>query len=219
MKNKLNYSFQAFQKDHFWLPLALMALFLIIIMMISDSEKYNAARAFIGFTLPLISGGLASYAFLEDQALEMQFTMQRALWKLILERLGIILLITILTAVIFQICAHFLGISLSPLGNIFKRQLVWLIPCTTTLVLGGWASLMGRSSSAGLSVIGGIWIIQLLARGWFIRDSIFRNILLFYGVMDPFGTPLLANQLVLISITILLLLLSYFLLQKHERYI
>ena len=91
MMTGLKYTFQAFKKDLFWLPMAMMTLFTIITVFIPESNKYNTARAFLGFLLPLITGGLSAYAFLADSALELQFTTKRPAWQMIIERLGIIL--------------------------------------------------------------------------------------------------------------------------------
>lgn len=216
---RIKYTFQAFQKDHFWLPIAITGLFMIIVIFIPEINKYNSARSFLGFILPLITGGLSSYALLQDDALELQFTTKQSMWKFIFERLGIILVVIVLTSSVFQTYIAMSGISLSPLGGLLQRQLVWLVPCITTLVLGCAASLLTKSSSGGFAFTGTLWITQLLLRGWFIRQPVWRNFLLFYGVMDPFGKPLVTNQITLTVISIILLALSHYLITKQERYI
>jgi hypothetical protein len=216
---RLKYTFQVFQKDHFWLPIAIMALFLVIVMLIAEANRYNIARAFLGFVLPLISGGLSAYGFLADSALELQFTTSRSTWHMIFERLGLVFSVIILTSLSFQLIVALMGVSLSPLGGVLIRQLVWLVPCFTMLVLGGAASLMARSSNGGFALVGAIWITQLILRGWFARKPILRYFLLFYGVMDPFGSPRLINYITLSAISILLLWMTKTLLSKQERYI
>ena len=219
IKKKFNYTFQAFQKDHFWLPGAIMALFMIVAVFIDESNRFNTFRAFLGFTLPLITGGLSAYAFLEDSALELQFTTPRSFWKMISERLGIIFAVIALTSAIFQGYALLLGVDLSALGNIFSRQLIWIAPCLVMLTLGGAASLLMAGSAGGFAFIGGLWMIQLFLRGWFARSPVLRNILLFYGAMDPQTRASAVNQLSLTLISALLLLLTYRLLKINERYI
>ena len=216
---RLKYTFQVFQKDHFWLPIAIMTLFVIITLFIAEANRYNTARAFLGFVLPLIAGGLSAYGFLADSALELQFTTSRSAWRMIFERLGIIFSVIIMTSLSFQLVVALVGVSLSPLGGLFLRQLVWFVPSLTLLVLGGAASLMARSSNGGFALVGGIWITQLILRGWFARKPILRNILLFYGVMDPLGSPRFYNYLTLLAISILLLWITNNLLSKQERYI
>ena len=219
MMIRFKYTFQAFQKDHFWLPVAMTGLFMIIILFIPESNKYNAVKSFLGFVLPLITGGLSAYALLEDDSLELQFTTKRSMWKMILERLGIVLAVMVLTSFVFQVYVGMVGIPLSPLGSLFQRQLIWLVPCITTLTLGGAASLLAKSSSGGFAFIGALWITQLLLRGWFIRQAFWRYTLIFYGVMDPFGKPLIINQITLSVISLALLAFTYHLITKQERYI
>ena len=176
-----------------------MALFLIIEVFIPETNKYNTARAFIGFVLPLIAGGLSAYGFLADSALELQFTTQRPAWQMIVERLGTILSVIGLTSLVFQMIVAMMGISLAPLGGIIQRQLIWFVPCLTLLILGGATSLMAKSSSGGFALVGGVWIFQLIARGWFARKPVLRNILIFYGAMDPLSRQRVYNQATLIT--------------------
>ena len=219
MITKLKYTFQAFQKDQFWLPTAIMALFGIITVFIPESNKFNTARAFLGFTLPLIAGGLSAYAFLADTALELQFTTRRPAWKMIFERLGIILVVVLLNSLAFQVIMELMGISLSPLGGLLVRQLVWFVPCFTLMVLGGAASLLARNTNGGFALVGGLWILQLVLRGWFAQKPGWRNILLFLGVMGAPEDMLVTNQITLMTISLLLLAAAYYLLKKQERYI
>jgi hypothetical protein len=216
---KLKYTFQAFQKDHFWLPIAIMALFSVVAFFAPDANKYNTARAFLGFVLPLIGGGLSSYGFLADNALELQFTTKHSTWRMIFGRLGFIFSMICITSLSFQIIVAFMGISLAPLGGIIQRQLIWLVPCMTLMVFGGASSLMAESCSGGFALVGGVWIIQLLLRGWFARKPILRNILLFLGAMDPLGQLRIYNQLTLTAISLLLLAMTYLLLKQQEKYI
>jgi hypothetical protein len=216
---RLKYTFQVFQKDHFWLPIAIMALFVIISIFIAEVNRYNTARAFLGFVLPLISGGLSAYGFLADSALELQFTTSRSAWRMIYERLGVIFSVIVMTSLVFQLIVAVIGISLSPLGGLFLRQLVWFVPSFTMLALGGAASLAARGSNGGFALVGGIWITQLIFRGWFARKPILRNILLFYGAMDPLGSARFFNYITLLAISILLLWVTKHLLSRQERYI
>ena len=216
---KFKYTFQAFQKDQFWLPAAIMALFMIVAVFIDDTLRFNTFRAFLGFTLPLISGGLSAYAFLEDTALELQFTTSRSAWKMIFERLSIIVLVITLTALIFQVYAPLIGVDLSPLGGLLARQLIWAAPCLAMLALGTSVSLLARSSPGGFAFVGGFWTLQLFMRGWFADSPVLRNILLFYSAMDPNTQAAAVNQLSLVWIFVLLLLATHNLLKKTERYI
>ena len=216
---RLKYTFQAFQKDQLWLPFGIMALFIIISLFIPAANRFNFARAFLGFMLPLLSGGLSAFAFLADPALELQFTSNHRVWKMIYERLGIIFIVVSATSLVFQAITAWMDISLMPLGEFPQRQLVWFVPCFSLLILGGAASLVTKNCHTGFSLVGGLWIFQLLARGWFAHDPVFRYFLLFFGAMAPLSKERILNQITLLTISALLLVVTYVLLRKQERYI
>lgn len=219
MGSRAKYAFQTLQKENFWLPPALAALFLIIVAILGPEHRYDIGRAFLGYVLPLLPGGLSAYAFLADPALELQFATRRSAARMLFERLSVIFGVVVAVGVLFQLGLHALGVSLAPLGGLWQRQLAWLVPCLTTLALGAAAALLGRNTNAGSAVVGGLWIFQLLARGWFASNPVLRNVLLFYAVMDPFGTPRRLNQVVLSALSVGLLVLTQALLKKQERYL
>ncbi len=219
MLTHMKYTFQALQKDNFWLPPALMALFLLIASMVGPEQQYGIARSFLGFVLPLLPGGLSAYAFLADPALELQFSTKRSASKMIFERLTTIYLTIVAVSILFQLGVLAMGISLAPLGGIWQRQFIWLVPCLTSLMLGAAFALLARNGSGGFALIGGTWMLQLIARGWFAEKPVLRNILLFYAAMDPHGAPRLTNQIVLSTLSLFFLVLTHQLLKKQERYL
>lgn len=219
MISRAKYTFQALQKENFWLPPALAALFMIIVVIVEPEQRYSFGRAFLGYVLPLLPGGLSAYAFLADPALELQFATRRSAARMLFERLSVIFGGVVTVGVLFQLGLHALGVSLAPMGGQWERQWVWLVPCFTSLALGVAAALLARNASVGFAVVGGLWIFQLLARGWFAENLVLRNLLLFYGVMEPFGVSLWLNQVVLSALSLVLLALTQTLLKKQERYL
>ncbi|MBG0785211.1 MAG: hypothetical protein H0S79_08920 [Anaerolineaceae bacterium] len=219
MDTSVKYSFQALNKENFWLLPAFAGLFLLITALVGPDQKVTVGRSFLGYVLPLLTGGLSAYAFLADSALELQFSTKRSAARMIFERLGVVFGITVVFGILYQFGLSALGVSLSSWGGILFRQFIWLIPCFTTLTLGAMASLLARNPHGGFAFIGGLWIIQLVARGWFALDPIFRNIFLFYGAMDPTGELRLLNQIVLSTISLVSLWLTHSLLKKQERYL
>jgi hypothetical protein len=219
MSSHVKYAFQAVQKENYWLPPAFAGLFLLITGLVGPAQEVTVGRSFLGYVLPLLTGGLSAYAILADSALELQFATKRSAARMIAERLGVIVGITVLIGLLYQLGLSALGVSLSSWGGIFQRQLVWLIPCFTTLTLGSIAALLGRNAHTGFALVGGLWILQLVARGWFANDPIFRNIFLFYAAMDPTGGPRLLNQVVLSTLSLIFLVISHGLLKKQERYL
>lgn len=213
------YIVQAFQKDQFWLPAALWALFVLMTgLFISRGDADGMARAFLGYLLPLISGGLGAYAVLQDDALELQFATARPAWRMLLERLGIVLGVISITALTFQLVMAVMSIDLG-LGSFWHTQWIWLVPNFSLIVVASMISLLATNSHSGFAFAGTLWIVELLLRGWFIENRVARYFLLFFGVMSPHSELLTGNQLSLLAIAAVSLLFSIMLLKKQERYI
>jgi len=213
------YTFSAFQKDQFWLPAALLGLFALLVgVFFKDENAASGARGFIGFALPLISGGLAAYAVLQDSALELQFSTARPAWRMLTERLGLVLAVVAVVSVLFQLFIWYLNIDLA-YGSFWQTQLTWLVPNFTAVSLACLVSLLSANSHAGFAFSGTLWILQLLLRGWFAQNEIARYFLLFFGTMAPGHPDLPGNQVTLTAIGVASLLGCWLLLKKQERYI
>lgn len=219
MKMSFKYILSAFQKDQFWLPVAFWGLFALLVSVFFEGDNaVNGARSFIGFTLPLLSGGMAAYAVLQDSALELQFATARPAWRMLAERLGLVLVVITIVSGSFQLLLYTLNIHLL-YGNFWQTQLVWLVPNFSIIALACLASLITANSNTGFAFTGGLWILQLLLRGWFAYNEPARYILLFFGTMAPGHETLPANQITLTAIGILCLVGSWILLKQQERYI
>ena len=219
MRLNAKYTFQAFQKDQLWLPVALWGLFALLVgLFFKGADASSAARAFLGFLLPLISGGLASFAILRDPALELQFATPRPAWGMLVERSGIVLAVIAVTALTFQLYTAVIGIDLG-LGDFWRAQLIWLIPNITAICIASLVSLLAASCTAGFAFAGTLWIVQLVLRGLFAHSATWRNVLLFFGIMAPGHPALILNQLTLLTIGAFSLWASAGLLKKQERYL
>ena len=219
MGSKTKYTLQSLQKENFWLPPAFAALFLITVALMSPAQKQDVGRAFLGFFLPLLSGGLSAYAFLADPGLELQFATKRSAAWMIIERLGVIFGVIAIVGSLYEAGLSALGVHLSVWGGFWQRQLVWLIPSFTTLSLGAMAGLLARYPNGGFALVGGLWITQILARGWFASHSPACYIFLFYAAMYPSGESRMQNQVVLASLSLIFLAFTHILLKKQERYL
>jgi hypothetical protein len=219
MGSRIRYEFQALQKENYWLPPAFAALFLIIVAILGPERNVSTGRAFLGYVLPLLSGGLSAYAILSDPALELQFATKQSAIRMIVERLGVIFGVVLVISLVYQLGLSALGVSLSSWGSLWQRQWVWLVPSFTTLTLGALVSLWMCNSHGGFAFVGGLWIFQLVARGWFVSHPIFRYLFLFYAAMDPFGKSRLQNQLILGGLSLIFLILTHYFLRNQERYL
>ena len=117
MGSRIRYEFQALQKENYWLPPAFAAIFLIIVAILGPERDLSTGRAFLGYLLPLLTGGLSAYAILSDPALELQFATKRSAVRMIVERLGTIFGIVVVIGILYQLGLSALGVSLSSWGR------------------------------------------------------------------------------------------------------
>jgi hypothetical protein len=205
--------------DPFILPAAVWALFVIMTGMLHDRLGTNIVSAYLGFTMPLLSGILGAYAILDDPSLELTLSTPRPAWITIGERLGVILAFQAGLALAFQLAAAALGLDMNYLGGPVVRQLAWAIPALAMAALGAAASFLFANCTSGALMAGFAWILQVILRGWFINDETRRCFLLFAGVMAPGYPFVVVNQIVLTGISIGLLMLGVWLFRKQERYL
>jgi hypothetical protein len=214
----LKYSWLTYRRDQLWFPLAFLALFVIIVSILRHPvPRFAITRAYLGFIVPLIGGILAAYSVLDDPALELRFSTPVRAEQTLLARLGLIMAMQAACALIFQIFASALGIDLSPLGNLFRVQLVWFLPTLTLAALGTAGALAGAETSLGAFLAGAVWLIELLMNSWFRLNA--RHVFLFLGVLAPGHPDLAMNQSVLFAGSMALLLVSWALLRRQERYL
>jgi hypothetical protein len=217
----LAYHLRIYRREHLWLPSGLLALFALLVPLMGDADGRDAvtAAAFLGYVVPLMGGILSASAVVEDTALELQLAAPRAPWCILAERLAVLLGIVGLGALAFQVYLVALGVDMSHLGNPLARQWVWFVP---TLVLMGLASLGALAFNGGTSgalLAGGMWILQLLLRAWFMVSRWGRYLFLFLGERQPQSPYLVANQLILTGLALAFLAGSGLLLKRTERYL
>jgi hypothetical protein len=214
----LKYSWLTYRRDQLWFPLAFLALFFVILLILPNpAARYSIARAYLGFIVPLVGGILAAYSVLDDPALELRFSTPVRAEQTLLARLGLILAVQAACALVFQLFVGTLGIDLSPLGGLFRVQLVWFLPTLSLAALGCAGALAGAQTAMGAFLAGAAWLIQLLMNSWLKLNA--RPVFLFLGVINPGHPDLVLNQCVLFAGSLALLLLSWVLLRRQERYL
>ena len=221
MKQSLKTLMVGYDKEQFIFPLSLWALFLLLCTVFFDGQQaINTAGAFLGYLLPLLSGILAAYALLSDPILELRFSTQRSSWRMLAERILLLLIFFAFLALSFQGAIALAGISLVRWGNFFQRQLMWAVPTMASLALGCLTAFLGGNAMTGAGISGGLWIFQLLLRGWFSQEPVLQYGFLFQAIEKaPGSTALMWNQISLTTITIIFLTISALLLKRQERYI
>jgi hypothetical protein len=204
--------------DQLWFPLAFWVLFAIIALLRGTENLFDTSRSYLGAVIPLITGIMAAYAILDDPALELRFATPTLAGRFLAERLGLLLIIQVICALAFQAFALALGVDFVPLGNWVDVQLSWLIPTISLMALGSLGSLLGAQTIAGAILVGLVWIVELVARGWFAANS-GQYLLVFMGALMPDHPALRANQLSLFALTIAFIFAAVTLLKRQERYI
>jgi hypothetical protein len=214
----LKYSWLTYRRDQLWFPLAFLTLFLVIVLIMHHPEvRFSLSRAYLGFIVPLIGGILAAYGVLDDPALELRFSTPVRAEQTLLARVGLILAVQAACALVFQLFLGALGVDLSPLGSLFKVQLVWFLPTLSLAALGTAGALAGTQTAMGAFLAGAVWLVHLLMNSWLRLNA--RSVFLFLGVLAPDHPDLALNQLVLFAGSTALLLVSWALLRRQERYL
>ena len=215
----LRYTLLTFRYDQLWFPAAIWALFVIVVLFLQHTDQaLNAARGYLGVAVPLIGGIMAAYAILDDPALELRFATAGRAWGLLFERLGPILLVQAACALAFQVFTRLVGIDLSIMGDPWAVQLAWLVPTLALMGLGCAGSLLAAQTTSGAVLVGVVWLVELIARGWFAQNA-GKYVLVFMGALMPDHPDLVANRVVLLALAGGFLAASWALLRSQERYI
>lgn len=214
----LKYSWLTYRRDQLWFPLALLALFVAFLFLLHQPAiRFSLARGYLGFIVPLVGGILAASAVLDDPALELRFATPVRAEETLLTRVGLILIVQAACALGFQFLLFVLKVDLSPLGGFLGVLRIWFLPTLALAALGTAGSLAGAQNVVGACLVGTVWFVELMMKGWFERNA--KYAFLFLGVLLP-GHPALAwNQGVLLAAAILLLLFSWVLLHRQERFL
>lgn len=219
MRSHLRYSLLTFRYDQLWFPAAIWALLVIIVLFLLRTEQaLNAARGYLGAAVPLIGGIMAAYALLDDPALELRFATAGRAAGLLLERLAPVILIQAACALGFQVFTRLAGIDLSVMGDVWAVQLAWLVPTLALIGLGSAGALLAAQTTAGAVLVSLVWLVELIARGWFAQNA-GKFVLVFMGALMPDHPDLAANQMVLCGLAVAFFAASWALLRRQERYI
>ena len=215
----LRYTLLTARFDQLWFPLAFWVLFLIIGVIRGQAYIFDTARAYLGVTVPLIGGIMSAYAVLEDLALELRFATPVSAAQTMLERLGPTFLVQTVFALIYQAFSLLLGADFSPFGSWFGLQLIWLVPTLALMAFGCLGALAAAHTITGAALTGLVWIVELVARGWFAGSSVGQYALVFMGPLMPEHPALRANQAILLVLSVVFLFLGWRLFHRQERYI
>jgi len=211
------YAILSWRIEQVWVPLGLWGVFILITCLRGLAYGSEMAQVYLGWVIPLLGGVLSAYAVLEDPVLELHFASPRPGWRLLLERLGLVLGLQSMCALTYQLFLWVWGLDLSYLGNILLAQLSWLVPCLATGALGCLFALLFRQGTVGAMLMGLIWIFQAAARGWFASEPVASLFYIAMGYHLPDSPSLWFNRLTLFGLASLCFVFSRILFQKQER--
>lgn len=215
----LRYSLLTSRLDLLWFPLSFWGLFAAIGVIRGPEYIVDTARAYLGAVLPLIGGIMAAYAVLDDPSLELRFATPVPAARTLLERLAPLFCVLLACALAYQLFARLLGADFGPLyGEWAKVQLIWLVPTLWSMAWGCLISFIAAQTATGALLVGLVWIVELVARGWFASNA-GRYVLIFMGPLMPDHPDLIANYVSLALLTAAFLLIAWALLRRQERFI
>jgi hypothetical protein len=217
----LGYHARIVRTEQLVLPAALWALFALMLGVFAGegARRLDTVVAYLAMVLPMTAGVLAAGAVVDDPVLELHLVAPRPAWRLLVERLALVLAIATVGAVSFQVLASVLGVSLAGLGGILPRQLAWLVPSLALCCLSSAASLGVRHSMGGALLVGFVWLVQVMIREGISATAWGRYLYLFMGARQPGHPALVANQLTLVGLASALAVAGGLMLRRGERYL
>jgi len=214
----LRYTWLTYRRDQLWFPAAFWSLFAFLVVVLTQPlARFNLARAYLGFVLPLIGGLLAAYAVLDDPAIELRFATPVRPEQTLALRIGLVLAMEIFCALAFELLAHALGIDLSALGSVTQLQLAWFLPTLALTALGTAGAFAGAQTMVGAVLVGGVWLVQVAMKSWFVENA--KPCFVFLGVFSPRDPGLFVNRCSLFAGSLALFALAWRLLRNQERFL
>lgn len=214
----LRYTLLTSRFDQLWLPLAFWVLFVIIGLIRGSEYMADTTRSYLGAVIPLLGGIMAAYAILDDPALELRFATPISAAQTLLERLAPTFLVQGFSAIAFQTFAFFMNTDFSVFGSWVNVQLAWLLPTLSLMAFGCLTALLAAQTIIGAVFAGMVWLVELVARGWFAQNN-GKYFLIFMGALMPDHPDLIANYISLFVLTLIFLFVAWVLLQRQERFI
>lgn len=215
----LRYTLLTARFDQLWFPLAFWALFIIVGVMRGSEYIFDTSRAYLGAVIPLVGGIMAAYAVLEDPALELRFATPISAAQTLLERLAPTFLVQGICALTYQLFAGLYQADFSVYAGWMGVQLSWLVPTLALMALGCLASLASSQTITGALLVGLVWLVELVARSWFAAQKVGQYFLVFMSPLMPDHPALIANQVVLLCVSVVFFFLGWLIFHRQERYI
>lgn len=207
--------------------LVILAIALLAVILYATGGKLPAERlltACLEMLLPLAAGFVIATVAAHDPAIELQLTMPRQYRSTALSRLAFIAGWTACISLISGTLIFLLHVWWGPAQlNTWSSPLQFLVGQLTWLATLLWFTsaslclgLLIRSRSASNTVIGGIWVLQLLLYTTFLSFNYLQPLFLFPTTIAPEVDFWLSNRIAVLTIGIVLLIPAWLLLRQTE---
>jgi len=187
--DRLYYEIRLLGKRALLTPIILVLGF-VALAFVLQARQVDPARTLLGgieMMLPIAVGTTIGTVVAQDPALELHLTVAHRYHMTGMLRLLCILSLAIALALIYinsLAILHMLYLPLfmqnwSPLAVFIQIQLIWLAPLLWCLSIGFCFSLLLQSRTAGVALLGGIWIAEIVFKDFIAGNNWLRPILLF----------------------------------------
>lgn len=218
--NLFPYLMRIFRRDGFLLTGALLVLFCFIsVLLRGQPAAQEAQNIYLSIVLPLITGMLSAYVIVGDPLFEQISSTPFGLVRTLFTRLGIVVCLVWLNAVIYQAAMAVLGFDLSALGPFFLRQISWFLPAAVLMSVGVAGALIFRQNNGGAVCVGVLLIMQTIMHVPFIQNPWMRLFYLLIGFDHRPGMQVWKTQMMLCLVVLGLFTVTVVLLRRPERYI
>lgn len=235
--DRLYYEVKLLGKRAILTPFLLIIGFILLAFLL-NARHVDPARALLGgveMMLPIAIGSMVGTVIAQDPALELQLTVPRRYHRTSILRFLCLLVLGVVLSLIYidtLAAIHMLYLpsftrQWSPLSLFLVTQLIWLAPLLWCMAAGGCFSLLLQSRTAGVALLGAIWIAEIVFKDFIALSDWLRPFLLFPSTLLDFpstnATPeqynmyFLQPHYELLGITILILITSWLLLRNAER--
>ncbi len=211
----------------FLTPILILLGFAFIIRLLLFIQRGDVVRvmtASLEMFLPLSVGMVISTISTQDTALELQLTLPESYASTVFYRITIVVLWTALVACISTLVIRALHLwpditQLKAYGlliSFLAMQLVWIAPTLWFTALSLFLSLLLRSSLVSGTLVGAIWLIEIIAHSLFATTSWLRPVFFMATTYAPTAAFWMSNRFELIATALVLFLLSWQLLHQTE---
>lgn len=202
-------------------------LYGVVIPQASAAQIAKILTGSLEMVLPLATALVIGTSGTRDAALEVQLALPTAYPRTTFLRVSLIVGWSTATTLLASAIIYPLGLwhrpsqiqTWSVISQWLAGQLVWAAPLFALSALTFCLALLLRSRAASSGVVGALWILESVLYQSFASTSWLQPLYLFPTTFTPAISFWLANRLELLAIALILFVLSWGLLQRHEALI